>query len=150
MAFLKKNILVLALMILVLGGAAYWVTTQGQGSDEPTIVSTGNLGSPTAPDNAELTQRLALLASLSIKRDIFDDPAFKRLQPNLVDVPALTPRNQNPFAPIGQRTDRFATGTVSVPGLSNPVPGLRTGTAAPGAPVSGTSTTPRLPSTSTN
>jgi hypothetical protein len=147
MSFLKKNSLILGLMILVLGGAAYWFTMRGDTGEEATIVTTEQGGAQPS-DNAELAQRLALLASLSIKRDIFDNPAFLRLQPNLVDVPRPVYRNQNPFAPIGQRSDRFATGTT--PGLSNPVPGL-------GAiPLPGSATTsqiqrmPSIPATGAN
>jgi hypothetical protein len=121
MSFLKKNSLILVLMILVLGGAAYWFTMREDTSEESTVVTTEQ-GGVQQSDNAELAQRLALLASLSIRRDIFDNPAFQRLQPNLVDVPRPVFRNQNPFAPIGQRNDRFATGTT--PGLSSPVPGV--------------------------
>lgn len=121
MSFLKKNSMILVLMLLVLGGAAYWFTIRDTGGDEATVTTTEQGGAQQS-DNAELTQRLALLASLSISRTIFDNPAFQRLQPNLVDVPRPVFRNQNPFAPIGQRSDRFATGTT--PGLSNPVPGL--------------------------
>jgi hypothetical protein len=147
MSFLKKNSLILVLMLLALGGAAYWFTMRGDTGEEATVVTTEQGGAQPS-DNAELAQRLALLASLSIKRDIFDNPAFQRLQPNLVDVPRPVYRNQNPFAPIGQRSDRFATGTT--PGLSNPVPGL-------GAiPLPGSATTsqiqrmPSIPTTGAN
>lgn len=140
MAFLKKNSLILILMLLALAGAAYWFTMNGKGSEDASVTVTPQGGAqPT--DNAELAQRLALLASLSIRRDIFDDPAFQRLQPNLVDVPRPVFRNQNPFAPIGQRSDRFATGTT--PGLSNPVPGLGA-IPAPGSSA-GTSSLQRMP-----
>jgi hypothetical protein len=136
MSFLKKNSMILVLMILALGGAAYWFTMRGDGGEEATVVITEQGGAVQQSDNAELAQRLALLASLSIRRDIFDNPAFQRLQPNLVDVPRPVFRNQNPFAPIGQRSDRFATGTT--PGLSNPVPGL-------GAiPIPGSATTSQI------
>lgn len=145
MAFLKKNSLILILMLLALGGAAYWFTMKEEGSDEATVVTTAQGGAqPT--DNAELAQRLALLASLSIRRDIFDDPAFQRLQPNLVDVPRPVFRGQNPFAPIGQRSDRFATGTT--PGLSNPVVGI--GAIPPVATSTGASRLPTVPSTGSN
>lgn len=146
MAFLKKNSLILILMILVLAGAAYWFTMRENGGDEPTVETTAQGGAqPT--DNAEIAQRLALLESLSIRRDIFDDPAFQRLQPNLVDVPRPVFRGQNPFAPIGQRSDRFATS--SVPGLSNPVAGI--GAIPPVATTSaGASRLPAVPSTGSN
>lgn len=135
MSFLKKNSLILVLMLCALGGAAYWFTMRG-GTGEEAVVVTTEQGGAQPSDNAELAQRLALLASLSIKRDIFENPAFLRLQPNLVDVPRPVYRNQNPFAPIGQRSDRFATGTT--PGLSNPIPGL-------GAiPVPGSATTSQI------
>lgn len=135
MSFLKKNSLILILMLVVLAGAAYWFTMRGDGGEEATVVTTEQGGAQPS-DNAELAQRQALLANLSIKRDIFENPAFLRLQPNLVDVPRPVYRNQNPFAPIGQRSDRFATGTT--PGLSNPIPGL-------GAiPVPGSATTSQI------
>lgn len=118
LAFLKKNILILAAMIALLIGVAVYLNSKKGESADPTREVTQDGG--VVSEDSDIIKKLTLLSTLSIKRDIFDNTAYKRLQPIRTDVPTLIYRNQNPFAPIGQRQDRFSTTTQSRPSSGSP------------------------------
>jgi hypothetical protein len=110
LSFLKKNIFVLVAMLVLLAGVAFYINSRKNDSDVPVVEATPQGGSAT--EDSDIVKKLTLLSTLSIKRDIFDSPAYRHLQPIRTNVPKPIFRNENPFAPIGQRQDRFGTSTA--------------------------------------
>jgi hypothetical protein len=117
LAFLKKNLFVLIAMLVLLAGVAFYLNSRKADSDEPAVEVTEAGGA--VSEDSDIVKKLTLLSTLSIKRDIFDSAAYKHLKPVNTNVPKPVFRNENPFAPINQRQDRFSTTTSRTTGTTN-------------------------------
>lgn len=95
MKFLKKNLSYVALVIVIIGAAVYYMGRDTSGGD---IVTEG--APPSSSTEAAFLSYSSELDSVVFEADIFSDPRFTRLQDISTSIVAEEKGRRDPFAPL--------------------------------------------------
>lgn len=99
MGFLKNNVLIAVLvLILFVGGGAYYVFKDDTGVNPPALSSTSLEGSV----DQELLLTLLQLKSLKLDSSIFMTDVFQSLIDFSLEIPDEPTGRTNPFLPVGK------------------------------------------------
>lgn len=95
MKFLKKNMSLVALIIVIIGAAAYYMTKDGATTD---VVTEGEL--PTSETEATFLGFSSELESVTFDASIFTDPRFMALTDIRTSIVDESKGRRDPFAPL--------------------------------------------------
>jgi hypothetical protein len=105
----KKNLIIVAVIILGLGAAVYFYISRDRTSDE--LLTGVPAGTALATVDGTLLSALRELKKLKLDDSIFKNPIWLSLSDfgrTLAPQPSGRP---NPFAPLGANTESFSTST---------------------------------------
>jgi hypothetical protein len=104
MQWIKKNMLLIGILVIVIVGGV-WYGMSGGGVQEGPLLTTdvvNDSGSPTEDTvDRDLVETLLTLRAITLSGTIFNDPAFKALQDFGTTIVPEPVGRSNPFAPVG-------------------------------------------------
>ncbi|MDB5225226.1 MAG: hypothetical protein JWL87_178 [Candidatus Adlerbacteria bacterium] len=109
MALLKKNMVVIGIVVVALGALFYFYSS---GGSAPLLSSDEANGSPVSQ---EILATLGNLRTIKLDNSVFSDPLFVSLSDFGVTIPPAAAGRRNPFAPVGSSgsTPPASTGTTT-------------------------------------